>query len=213
MWHTVGPGPQRKNCSSATAQPCHPSPKPPTTCLPCCVPRHPTRSAARSAASSAALSAALVSPAVHGAPSCTARTGAVAPPIVKLYTSEDCSSCPPADKWLYRLNSDPSVVALAFHVDYWDRLGWKDRFASGAQPQRRPSSNAAAARASAIGCRRSSTASIGPTTQSGDRFSRGAGNGGRGPNDASRQDLYCHHLVTGDDAPRRLFGRHRARSP
>ncbi|MEP7056850.1 MAG: DUF1223 domain-containing protein [Caldimonas sp.] len=57
-------------------------------------------------------------------------------PVVELYTSEGCSSCPPADKWLSRLKADPDVVALAFHVDYWDRLGWKDRFADPAYTQR-----------------------------------------------------------------------------
>lgn len=70
------------------------------------------------------------------APTCSARSTAVAPPVVELYTSEGCSSCPPADKWLSRLKADPAVVALAFHVDYWDRLGWKDRFASPAFTQR-----------------------------------------------------------------------------
>ena len=64
------------------------------------------------------------------APVCSAQSAATIPTIVELYTSEGCNSCPPADKWLSRLKADPSVVALAFHVDYWDRLGWKDRFAS-----------------------------------------------------------------------------------
>ena len=70
------------------------------------------------------------------AQTCSARSMAIAPPIVELYTSEGCNSCPPADKWLSRLKTDPAVVALAFHVDYWDRLGWKDRFASPAYTQR-----------------------------------------------------------------------------
>jgi len=54
--------------------------------------------------------------------------------VVELYTSEGCSSCPPADRWLSQLveipKDDLDVLALAFHVDYWDYLGWKDRFAS-----------------------------------------------------------------------------------
>ena len=66
------------------------------------------------------------------APACTARSGAVAPAVVELYTSEGCSSCPPAEHWLSGLHGQAGVVTLAFHVDYWDNLGWKDRFA---QPQ------------------------------------------------------------------------------
>ncbi len=54
--------------------------------------------------------------------------------VVELYTSEGCSSCPSADRWLSRLIEAPkdeiNVLALAFHVDYWDYLGWKDRFSS-----------------------------------------------------------------------------------
>jgi hypothetical protein len=53
--------------------------------------------------------------------------------LVELYTSEGCSSCPPADRWLARLAADPAQagrsVALALHVDYWDSLGWTDAFA------------------------------------------------------------------------------------
>ena len=67
---------------------------------------------------------------------CTARSAATVTPVVELYTSEGCNSCPPADKWLSRLKGDPNIVGLAFHVDYWDRLGWKDRFASPAYTQR-----------------------------------------------------------------------------
>ncbi len=61
---------------------------------------------------------------------CKATSGATSPVVVELYTSEGCSSCPPADKWLSTLKGRPDVLALAFHVNYWDRLGWPDRFAS-----------------------------------------------------------------------------------
>ena len=54
--------------------------------------------------------------------------------LLELYTSEGCSSCPPAEAWLNRLNDSPglwkSFVPMAFHVDYWDSLGWKDRLAA-----------------------------------------------------------------------------------
>ena len=63
---------------------------------------------------------------------CSARSGAHVPTVVELYTSEGCSSCPPAERWLSALKGRDDVVTLAFHVDYWDSLGWKDRFA---QPQ------------------------------------------------------------------------------
>lgn len=48
--------------------------------------------------------------------------------VVELYTSEGCSSCPPADKILTKIAEREGVLALALHVDYWDYLGWKDRF-------------------------------------------------------------------------------------
>ena len=66
----------------------------------------------------------------RAADACMAKSARAVAPVVELYTSEGCNSCPPADKWLSKLKTDPNVVALAFHVDYWDRLGWKDRFAS-----------------------------------------------------------------------------------
>jgi hypothetical protein len=54
---------------------------------------------------------------------------ASSPVVVELYTSQGCSSCPPADEIMARLATDPRVIALALHVDYWDYLGWKDKFA------------------------------------------------------------------------------------
>ena len=67
---------------------------------------------------------------------CSARSAHLAATVVELYTSEGCSSCPPADRWLSAVARSDDVVALAYHVDYWDRLGWKDRFASPAYTQR-----------------------------------------------------------------------------
>ena len=64
---------------------------------------------------------------------CTAHSGPARATILELYTSEGCSSCPPADRWFSRVEAPPagaSVVPLAFHVAYWDYIGWKDRFAS-----------------------------------------------------------------------------------
>ncbi|MEO8104004.1 MAG: DUF1223 domain-containing protein [Betaproteobacteria bacterium] len=59
-----------------------------------------------------------------------AKSGTVSATVVELYTSEGCDSCPPADKWFSTLgNPRDGVVPLAFHVDYWDYIGWKDRFA------------------------------------------------------------------------------------
>jgi len=49
--------------------------------------------------------------------------------VVELYTSEGCSSCPPADNFVGELSKRDDVLALSLHVDYWDYIGWKDRFA------------------------------------------------------------------------------------
>ena len=80
----------------------------------------------------AASFAALAAPAL--AQTCAAKSGPRMAALVELYTSEGCNSCPPADRWLSatipaEANGAPAI-ALAFHVDYWDRLGWPDRFAS-----------------------------------------------------------------------------------
>lgn len=52
-----------------------------------------------------------------------------APVVVELFTSQGCSSCPPADDLLHKLSRRDDVIALALHVDYWDYIGWKDQFA------------------------------------------------------------------------------------
>ncbi len=49
--------------------------------------------------------------------------------VVELFTSQGCSSCPPADKIIGDLSSDPSIIALSMPIDYWDYLGWKDTLA------------------------------------------------------------------------------------
>ena len=67
---------------------------------------------------------------------CETRSGPGVPLVVELYTSEGCNSCPPADRWLSGLKGRSDVVSLAFHVDYWDRLGWVDRFADAAYSRR-----------------------------------------------------------------------------
>jgi hypothetical protein len=74
---------------------------------------------------------------------CKAVTGVNITPVVELYTSEGCSSCPPAEKWLNTLKSkiasnstgNPAVIQ-AFHVNYWDYIGWPDRFATAAHTNR-----------------------------------------------------------------------------
>jgi hypothetical protein len=56
--------------------------------------------------------------------------------LVELFTSQGCSSCPPADKFFGELSQRDDVVALSYHVDYWDYLGWKDTFAMPAFTER-----------------------------------------------------------------------------
>lgn len=60
--------------------------------------------------------------------------------VLELYTSEGCSSCPPADRWLSDLKKDDrlwrEMIPIAFHVDYWNDIGWRDRFSSPAYSER-----------------------------------------------------------------------------
>lgn len=60
----------------------------------------------------------------------------VLPVVVELFTSQGCSSCPPSDAFLGDLSKRPDVIALAFHVDYWDYIGWADPFARPAYTER-----------------------------------------------------------------------------
>jgi hypothetical protein len=83
-----------------------------------------------------ALLLALLQSTAPAAPVCAVRSGPVAVPLVELYTSEGCSSCPPADRWFARQVGRTDATWLAFHVDYWDALGWPDRFASAAFTRR-----------------------------------------------------------------------------
>ena len=89
---------------------------------------------------SAALMSGLLSIGTVRAATCEAHSAATRSQLIELYTSEGCSSCPPADKWLSALVpkvlAADEVVPLAFHVDYWDRLGWRDRFADPAYTAR-----------------------------------------------------------------------------
>ena len=85
------------------------------------------------------LAAAALAAAAFGAAAqtsvCAVTSGPTVTPVVELYTSEGCSSCPPADKWASSLKGGTAVVQ-AFHVGYWDYIGWVDRFASPGNTQR-----------------------------------------------------------------------------
>lgn len=68
-----------------------------------------------------------------GAPALAETSGAV---VVELFTSQGCSSCPPADAFLAELVNVPGVIALSMHMDYWDYIGWQDTFGSEAYANR-----------------------------------------------------------------------------
>ena len=78
--------------------------------------------------------ASLISANTFAAGQCSAKSGDETAALLELYTSEGCSSCPPADKWISSLAPGGfkanQIVPLAFHVDYWDYIGWADRFAN-----------------------------------------------------------------------------------
>ena len=85
------------------------------------------------------ISAQIAAPA-SAATQCSATSGLMVPVVVELYTSEGCDSCPPADRWLSKTiterSKDAAFIPLAYHVDYWDYIGWKDAFAQPAFAQR-----------------------------------------------------------------------------
>src|SRR5205085_6410281 len=83
-----------------------------------------------------ALSLMILSP--HGGSGAPASDDRAA--VVELFTSQGCSSCPPADRLLSKLSKDPrfqgKVIPLSFHVDYWNGIGWQDPFSSARWSQR-----------------------------------------------------------------------------
>lgn len=80
------------------------------------------------------------------AATCTADSGAQRSALLELYTSEGCSSCPPADRWARDMPArglgTEQVVTLAYHVDYWDELGWRDPYAQARFTERQRFANA-----------------------------------------------------------------------
>lgn len=85
------------------------------------------------------VAAAIVAWPVVGHADCRAASPQYTIALFELYTSEGCDSCPPADRWFSALDFGPAAsraAGLAFHVDYWDRLGWRDRFGSAAFTER-----------------------------------------------------------------------------
>ena len=67
---------------------------------------------------------------ISSAPAFAGSDAAMPPVVVELFTSQGCSSCPPAEAFLNELADEEGVIALELHVDYWDYIGWPDPFAS-----------------------------------------------------------------------------------
>jgi hypothetical protein len=74
--------------------------------------------------------------AVAAGPAAASQIKAAPKAVLELFTSEGCSSCPPADALLKSLNARPDLITLAYHVDYWDYIGWTDTFGAKANTDR-----------------------------------------------------------------------------
>ena len=75
----------------------------------------------------------------HGPARADVGMSTAAPVVVELFTSQGCNSCPPADALLEELTSQPGVITLSLHVDYWDYIGWHDPYASPVMTERQQS--------------------------------------------------------------------------
>ncbi|WP_425044200.1 DUF1223 domain-containing protein [Primorskyibacter sp. S87] len=71
----------------------------------------------------------IAAPAVVSGPARAGDAPVSGPVVIELFTSQGCSSCPPADALMHKLAKRPELLPLALHVDYWDYIGWKDVFA------------------------------------------------------------------------------------
>ena len=97
-------------------------------------PHHSTTQTIATVAMAVLFSAATPSAQAAGKNACTWQSPSHKMAVAELFTSEGCSSCPPADRWLSQAlkssSTSSAVLPLAFHVDYWDYIGWKDPYAS-----------------------------------------------------------------------------------